>query len=199
MEDHPLFLTATAIQEALASGDVDINPFNPAHLGPNSYDVTLSPVLRVYRATNRTRGMVPVLDMREDNPVDEIIIPTQGLVLSPGMLYLGATVESAISRSYVPMYEGRSSVGRLGIHTHITAGFGDIGWGYSMENGREVCHHPTWTLEIEVVHPVRVYPFVRIGQVYFVKPMGAITWYQGKYSRQQLPQSSGLHLDFQGH
>lgn len=190
-----MFLTAAAIREALDSHDIDISPFNPNHLGPNSYDVTLSPVLKVYQIA----GVCPdktILDMRQDNPVDEIIIPKEGLVLRPGVLYLGATVESAISRAYVPMFEGRSSVGRLGIHTHITAGFGDIGWGYTQEAHGVKCHHPTWTLEIAVVHPVRVYPLVRIGQVYFVKPMGKVSWYQGKYHGQQEPQPSGMHLDF---
>jgi dCTP deaminase len=97
------------------------------------------------------------------------------------------------------MFEGRSSIGRLGINTHITAGFGDVGWGYLPdEKGNPVCQFPTWTLEIEVVHPIRVYPDVRIGQVYFMRPEGEITFYKGKYTKQREPQASRLFQDFKG-
>ena len=89
-------------------------------------------------------------------------------------------------------------MGRLGINTHITAGFGDVGWGFEKrEDGTIQCHYPTWTLEITVVHPVRIYPNIRIGQVYFVEPKGEIEWYTGKYASQRKPQASRAHLDFE--
>ncbi len=91
------------------------------------------------------------------------------------------------------MFGGRSSIGRLGINTHITAGFGDLGWGFNQDNK---CYYPTWTLEITVVHPIRIYPNTRIGQVYFIVPQGEIEFYTGKYSKQQKPQSSQLFKDF---
>jgi dCTP deaminase len=95
------------------------------------------------------------------------------------------------------MFEGRSSIGRLGINTHITAGFGDVGWGYVPgPSGQLECRFPTWTLEIEVVHPIRIYPNVRIGQVYFMKPEGELRFYKGKYSLQKTPQASQLYRDF---
>lgn len=198
-----MFLTKTDIIESVESGLIHISDFDPKRCGPNSYDVTLGNSLMVYDDH--------VLDMKSPNKATEIVIPEEGLVLRPGVLYIGSTNESASSHRFIPMFEGRSSVGRLGIATHITAGFGDIGWGYQIndsghdseamfDNGVERYGykplHPTWTLEITVVQPVRVYPNVRIGQVYFVKPSGAVSHYTGKYSKQKLPQTSMMFMDF---
>jgi dCTP deaminase len=95
------------------------------------------------------------------------------------------------------MFEGRSSIGRLGINTHITAGFGDVGLGYVEDaEGKLKCLFPTWTLEIEVVHPIQVYPNIRIGQVYFMTPEGKLAYYKGKYNLQREPQASQLYKDF---
>ncbi|NLO23873.1 MAG: dCTP deaminase [Fibrobacter sp.] len=187
-----MFLTRNAIKKAVEDGDIIIQPFEPKHLSPNSIDVTLNENLMVYELQEGE-----CLDMKKDNPTKHLIIPEEGLVLQPNILYIGMTNESAISHSYIPMFEGRSSIGRLGINTHITAGFGDLGWGFEkLENGEVICHYPTWTLEIAVVHPIRVYPGVRIGQVYFVEPKGDIEWYTGKYSKQRMPQPSRSFKDF---
>jgi dCTP deaminase len=187
-----MVLTGKEILRQMELGTIHIAPFIPANLGPNSYDVSLNRKLLVY-------DLAPgrVLDMKLDNPTRSLVIPDAGLVLEPGMLYLGCSNETATSNRFVPMFEGRSSIGRLGINTHITAGFGDVGWGYLPdEKGDPVCQFPTWTLEIEVVHPIRVYPDVRIGQVYFMRPEGEITFYKGKYTRQKEPQASRLYQDF---
>jgi dCTP deaminase len=96
-----------------------------------------------------------VLDMRKANRVRRITIPAEGLVLQPNQLYLGRTVECTETRNLVPMIEGRSSIGRLGLFVHVTAGFGDVGFrGY-------------WTLEMFAVQPVRVYPGVAICQIFY--------------------------------
>jgi dCTP deaminase len=190
--EQPVFLTRDEIIKARQSGDIHIEPFREEHLSPNSIDVTLNSQLVIY-------DLKPgeALDVKRDNPTINILIPAEGLVLEPGILYIGMTNESATSHRYIPMFEGRSSIGRLGINTHITAGFGDLGWGYSKkENGEILCHSPTWTLEICVVHPVKVYADIRIGQVYFVEPKGKIEWYQGKYSTQRKPQPSKSFVDF---
>lgn len=184
-----MFLTKSCIHNAVNLGDITIEPFNPNHLSPNSYDVTLHNTLLVYKNFP--------LDMKLEAETESILIPEEGLVLEPNVLYIGSTNETATSHKYVPMFEGRSSIGRLGINTHITAGFGDIGWGYTKDNNGVLhCHKPTWTLEIAVIHPVRIYPNVRIGQVYFVEPKGEVTLYSGKYSKQIGPQSSLSHLDY---
>jgi dCTP deaminase len=187
-----MVLTGKEILKQMEAGHIHIAPFIPAHLGPNSYDVCINPALLTY-------DLAPgqALDMKKNNPTRTLLIPEAGLVLEPGRLYLGCSNETATSHRFVPMFEGRSSIGRLGINTHITAGFGDVGWGYLPdEQGRPVCQFPTWTLEIEVVHPIRVYPNVRIGQVYFMRPEGEITHYKGKYTQQREPQASRLFQDF---
>jgi dCTP deaminase len=171
---------------------MEMGAIHPTHLGPNSYDVSLHPKLLVYDLPPGN-----ALDMKQDNPTLSVTIPEEGLVLQPGTLYLGCSNETATSHRFVPMFEGRSSIGRLGINTHITAGFGDVGWGYLPDaEGQLVCQYPTWTLEIEVVNPIRVYPNVRIGQVYFMMPEGKISYYKGKYTQQRAPQASKLFQDF---
>lgn len=169
-----MILFDTDILSARQSGAIVIDPFNPEHLGPNSYDVTLAPRLLCYSLVNYDVSYsfvhsdvtlaprpLPPLDMRKENRTYDVAIPDEGLVLYPGRLYLGETVEVIGARAkYVPIIEGRSSVGRLGISVHVTAGFGDVGY-----VGR-------WTLEITVVHPVRVYAGVRIAQAYFLQGKG---------------------------
>lgn len=187
-----MILTGKQIQKEIHSQSIVIEPFNPKHLGPNSYDVTLNPSLKIY-------DLAPgqPLDMRANNPTRSITIPESGYTLEPNVLYLGCTNETATSTKFVPLFEGRSSIGRLGINTHITAGFGDIGWGFIPdESGKLECQYPTWTLEIAVVHPVKIYPNIRIGQVYFILPTGEIEFYRGKYSAQREPQASKLYQDF---
>lgn len=202
-------LTKHEIEKERLLGNITIEPFNPNFLGPNSMDVTLHPVLKTYYpidlgSVNFGDGEVKVarfsteamvskpLDLSKENPTYEFEIPEEGVLLIPGILYLGSTNEVAGSDHYVPMYEGRSSIGRLGIHSHVSAGFGDIGF------------RTNWTLEITVIHPVIVYRNARIGQVYFIRveDEGLIQLvesgdlYKGKYGEQVLAQSSKSHLDY---
>lgn len=124
-----------------------IEPFDPANLNPNSYNLSLHDELMVYEEA--------VLDMKRKNRVSRITIPPEGLVLEANQLYLGRTIEYTQSHGYVPMIEGRSSVGRLGMCVHVTAGVGDVGF----------CGH--WTLEMFALHPIRIYPGVPICQIYY--------------------------------
>lgn len=198
-------LLGNEIENEYVSGRIKIKPFNLEFLGPNSIDVTLNRKLLTYEPVainydNRcgffvTKKIVDesvYLDLAKENPVYEIDIPEEGLILSPGILYLGCTNEIAGSDHYIPMYEGRSSMARLGIQSHISAGFGDIGF------------TSNWTLEITCIHPVKIYPNIRIGQVYFhkvqqesiqsLRDLGMI--YKGKYSDQPTAQKSKSYLDF---
>ncbi|HEY5575676.1 MAG TPA: dCTP deaminase, partial [Clostridiaceae bacterium] len=100
--------------------EIVIEPFSEKQLNPNSYNLKLHNELLVYDEE--------VLDMKKQNKVKSIVIPEEGLVLEPGKLYLGRTVEYTETDKYVPMLEGRSSVGRLGLFIHVTAGFGDVGF-----------------------------------------------------------------------
>ena len=125
--------------------EIVIEPFDEKRLNPNSYNLSLHNQLLVYENE--------LLDMKTPNPVKQLTIPEEGLVLDPGKLYLGRTQEFTKTESFVPMMEGRSSVGRLGLFIHVTAGFGDVGFaGY-------------WTLEIFCVQPIRIYPGVEICQI----------------------------------
>lgn len=143
-----MILSDTGILRAIREGKIKIEPFSPAYLGSNSYDVHLSTHLAVYE-------YFP-LDARVHNTVKHFCIPEGGYVLEPGKLYLGSTQEYTETFGYVPFLEGKSSTGRLGMHIHATAGKGDVGF----------CNH--WTLEISVIHPLRVYTGMPIGQlIYF--------------------------------
>lgn len=135
--------------EEIENGNILIEPFKRECLGTNSYDVHLGRYLATYR--NR------VLDARVHNQIEEFVIPPEGFVLEPNTLYLGVTEEYTETHRHVPFLEGKSSVGRLGIDIHATAGKGDVGY----------CN--TWTLEISCTQPVRVYAGMPIGQlIYFV-------------------------------
>lgn len=155
-----------------------IEPFDPRRLNPNSYNLTLHNELLVYE--NR------LLDMKMENPVEQLTIPEEGLVLQPDRLYLGRTQEFTRTENFVPMLEGRSSVGRLGLFIHVTAGFGDVGFaGY-------------WTLEIFCVQPIRIYPGVEICQIYYHDIRGDYEPYRsGKYQNNTCIQPSLLYKDFQ--
>ena len=92
-------------------------------------------------------------------------------MLQPGKTYLGSTLEYTETRSFVPFLEGKSSVGRLGIDIHATAGKGDVGF----------CNH--WTLEISVSQQVRLYAGMPIGQlIYFAVEGDVEVDYQAKSS-----------------
>lgn len=186
-----MILTGLEIKKQRELNNINIYPYNETNLGPNSYDVTLHQTLVTYDVPS-----IGYLDMKAINKTNSINIPPEGVVLWPGKLYLGSTVESAISHKYVPLLEGRSSIGRLGIKTHITAGFGDIGWGYDITPDKIVCNNARWTLELEVAHPIRIYAGVKIAQVYFLVPKGKITHYKGKYSQQKDATPSKLYEDF---
>lgn len=173
-----MILSGMEIKKRLGK-NIIINPFDEHKLNPNSYNVTLADKLLVYET-----GTQP-LDMAKDNLYRELIIPPAGIVLMPDTLYLGSTMEYTEAHGVVPMLEGRSSVGRLGVFIHATAGFGDCGFA-----GR-------WTLEISVVQPVRVYAGVEIGQVYFHTIEGNCAPYTGKYQKNSGVQPSMLWKEFQ--
>ena len=171
-----MILSGKEIQRRLQS-DIIIEPFTTAQINPNSYNLRLHQDLLMYDE--------PVLDMKKQHRLQSITIPEEGLVLRPGMLYLGRTVEYTRTDNLVPMLEGRSSIGRLGLFIHITAGFGDVGFaGY-------------WTLEMYCVQPIRVYPNVEICQIFYHTIEGAYDRYvSNKYQNNTSVQPSMLYKDF---
>jgi dCTP deaminase len=158
--------------------DIVIEPFNEAKINPNSYNLSLHNELLVY--DNH------VLDMKKLNATQKIIIPEEGLLLEPNKLYLGRTNEFTKTTNFVPMLEGRSSTGRLGLFIHVTAGFGDVGFaGY-------------WTLEIFCVQPLIIYPNVDICQIYYHSIEGEYElYYSGKYQNNNGIQASMMYKDFE--
>jgi len=175
------------IREEYEVGRIVIKPYDSRKLGPNSYDVSLSDELATYNLKSKFSPRNHYLDVRGNNQTTSFKIPKEGYKLMPGILYLGCTVEAIGSDYYIPMYEGRSSMARLGIQTHISAGFGDVGF------------KAQWTLEIIVTHPVMIYPNMSIGQIYFNKIDNEYNFpqyrYNGKYATQVGPTSSRSYLD----
>lgn len=155
-----MILSDKKILQNFESGLIQIQPFNEKNLGTNSYDVHLSENLAVYRQK--------VIDARKHNHIKHFKIPKEGIVLEPGKLYLGSTEEYTETHAHVPFLEGKSSIGRLGIDIHATAGKGDVGFcGY-------------WTLEISVTIPVRVYAGMPIGQLIYFAVEGEIENFYNK-------------------
>jgi dCTP deaminase len=156
-----MILSDKKILEEIATGNIVIEPFEHENLGTNSYDVRLGRWLAVYEDD--------ILDAKEDNEVLTFEIPDEGYILLPSKLYLGVTHEYTETRNFVPFLEGKSSIGRLGIDIHATAGKGDEGF----------CN--TWTLEISVKQPVRIYKLMPIGQLIYFEISGEIaTHYNSK-------------------
>lgn len=178
-----MILSDAAISEALQDGRIVIEPFRRACLGTNSYDVHLGKTLATYD--------VEVLDAKKANPISYLEIPPEGFVLMPNMLYLGVTEEYTETHTHVPFLEGKSSVGRLGIDIHATAGKGDVGFSNY------------WTLEISAKMPVRVYAGMPIGQIIYFAVKGDVhTSYSQKTSakyneRSALPKESQMWRNFE--
>lgn len=158
-----MILTDGEILQFIEKGSIKVEPFRRECLGTNSYDVHLGKTLAVYKDS--------VLDARKHNIIESFEIQEEGYVLTPDNFYLGVTQEYTETLEHVPFLEGKSSVGRLGIDIHATAGKGDVGF----------CNY--WTLEISVKKPVRVYAGMPIGQlIYFVVSGNIITPYNKKSS-----------------
>ncbi|MDB5344029.1 MAG: deoxycytidine triphosphate deaminase [Schlesneria sp.] len=173
-----MILTGEEIKSQLGK-NILIDPFDEKQLNPNSYNLRLHDELIVYEEI--------VLDVRRPNRYRRHIIPPEGFVLQPQQLYLARTIERTETHNYVPMLEGRSSIARLGLFVHASAGVGDIGFsGY-------------WTLELVAVHPIRIYPGLPICQILYMTVQGEISEYRssGKYQNNQDIQPSLLFKELQ--
>lgn len=158
-----MILSDHEILKSIEEGLIVINPFRPECLGTNSYDVHLGQFMAVYTDHE--------LDARKHNTIEHFEIGEEGFVMMPGTLYLGVTEEYTETHHTVPFLEGKSSIGRLGIDIHATAGKGDVGF----------CN--TWTLELSCVQPVRIYKGMPIGQLIYFKVEGKIdNYYNAKPS-----------------
>lgn len=151
-----MILTASKIKEFIKNGDIIVKPYDEKDVNPNSIDVHLGGRIAEYNNS--------VLDSKSHNEITVQDIPESGLILYPDRFYLATTKEYTETLKHVPMIDGKSSIGRLGIDIHATAGKGDVGFkGY-------------WTLEISVKKPVRVYPGMPIGQIIYYEVSGEIDY-----------------------
>ena len=118
---------------------------------------------------------VPVLDSKQINSMIKETIDDTGFVFLPNILYLVESVEEFWSDKFVSEVSGTSSLARLGITVHKTAGYSNLG------------HRFKWVLEVEVTHAVKVYKGMKIGQVYFHTTNGDVSMqYNGRYKDKQL-------------
>lgn len=155
-------LTGPAIEHAVRLGLIEITPFDLAQVAECSYDLRLGDSFLWYEDD--------VLDAAEPNAYKLRKIGDEGLVLWPGQLYLMHTVERVHTDHFKPSIDGKSSVARLGVQVHLTAGKGEPGF-----DGQ-------WTLEVVVPHgkQVRVYAGMKIAQVTFQTLVGERRLYDGK-------------------
>lgn len=182
-----MILSDSAILKRIKRGHIVIQPFRPECLGSNSYDVHLGRQMATYHFDSTRYSY---LDAKLENPVNYFDIPDTGLVLVPGKLYLGVTEEYTETMKDMVILDGKSSVGRLGILIHLTAGKGDVGF-----KGH-------WTLEIAVQERVKIYAGMPIGQLIYYKITGrVINPYDkkadSKYADQPaLPVPSAMYKNF---
>ncbi len=153
-----MILSDRTICEAIEAGRIVIDPFDPAKVQPSSVDLTLDYRFRVFR--NHTRGVIDVKE-RMDDLTEEVQIPADGVfLLHPGEFVLGATSERVgLGADLVGRIEGKSSLGRLGLLIHTTAGFVDAGF-----EG-----HLTLELSNVATLPITLYPGMKIGQISFLQ------------------------------
>ncbi len=152
-----MILSDHTLREELASGRIIIEPFDESCVQPSSIDVKLSNHFRVFR--NHTSGVIDVkgaVDLTE--PVE---IADDGVfMLHPGEFVLGSTLERIrVPDDLVSRIDGKSSLGRLGLIIHSTAGFIDPGF-----DG-----HITLELTNIATLPITLYPLMKVGQVSFMR------------------------------
>ena len=171
-------LADSEIHAAIACGDIEIDPFDPSHVNPVSVDLTLGDEVLVYARWAEKRPVddspigpeFAVLDIKEEPEMIRFNIAAKGIVLKPGIGYLMHTRERVATKKYIPVLDGKSSIGRLFMVVHVTAGFGDPGF-----NGQ-------YTLEVTVTHALRVYAGMRIAQMRFHTIVGEVERpYAGNY------------------
>lgn len=190
-------LTGPEIEHQHACGNIIIDPFNRDQINPASYDLTLGNKVAVYKncvvpmvhsswnpVTSRSVSCLVAdsmgsnlfssegqMDAKAPQEVLEFEIDLErGWLLKPGIGYLMHTAERVRTDKYVPVLDGKSSIGRLFIAVHVTAGYGDTGF-----DGQ-------YTLEVVATHPVIVYPGMRFCQIRFHTAVGAVLPYAGNYT-----------------
>ena len=186
-----MILSDRSIREALASGRIVIDPLDDADVQPSSVDLHIDRYFRVFR--NDTTPYIDPKQPQED--LTEIVEVQEGdaFILHPGEFVLGSTYERvALPDDLVARLEGKSSLGRLGLLIHSTAGFVDAGW-----DG-----HLTLELSNVATLPIALYPTMKIGQISFLQMTTSAEHPYGsgeagsKYQGQRGPTPSRYYLNF---
>ena len=152
-----MILSDRSLREAIAAGRIVVDPLDESCIQPSSIDLKVGNLFRVFR--NHTAGVIDVKQDLEDL-TELITIPDDGVfMLHPGEFVLGSTLERVgVPDDLVARVEGKSSLGRLGLLIHSTAGFVDAGF-----DG-----HITLELSNVASLPITIYPTMKIGQVSFM-------------------------------
>jgi dCTP deaminase len=186
-----MILSDRTIREEVGAGRIRIEPFDPACVQPSSVDLHVDSQFRVF-----ANSRYPYIDVKKAMPdLTELVEVVEGepFILHPGEFVLGSTLERVgLPDDLVARLEGKSSLGRLGLLIHSTAGYVDPGWdGYL-------------TLELSNVAnlPITIYPEMKIGQISFFRlstpaevPYGA-TGTKSKYQGQRGPTASRFFEEF---
>jgi dCTP deaminase len=186
-----VILSDTSIRKALADGRIIIDPLDERMIQPSSVDLRVDRYFRVFR-----NDTTPFIDPKlpQENLTELVEIPEEvAFILHPGEFVLGSTFERvALPDDLVARLEGKSSLGRLGLLIHSTAGFVDAGWDGHL------------TLELSNVAnlPIAIYPGMKIGQISFLEmttpaaaPYGSVSM-GSKYQGQRGPTPSRYYLNF---
>ena len=187
----PVILSDRTIREELAAGRIEIEPLGERCIQPSSVDLHIDRYFRVFR--NHTMRVIDVKEDQEELTELVEIKEDDAFILHPGEFVLGSTLERVrLPDDLVGRLEGKSSLGRLGLLIHSTAGFVDAGW-----NGQ-------LTLELSNVStlPITLYPGMKIGQISFIKMTTAAEHPYGsgevgsKYQHQVGPRPSRYFENF---
>ncbi|MBI4492324.1 MAG: dCTP deaminase [Chloroflexi bacterium] len=186
-----MILSDRSIREEIAAGRLVVEPFEPSMVQPSSVDLRLGRRFLVFRNTQK-----PFIDVRDrvDDVMDLIEVgEDQPIIIHPKEFVLGSTVEKVtLPDDLVARLDGRSSLGRLGIVIHSTAGFIDPGFS----------GHITLEMSNLANLPIALYPGMRIAQISFQRMTTPAETPYGqralgsKYQGQDAPTASRLHLDF---
>ena len=187
-----MVLSDRAIRRLIEAGRIGIDPYEPALMQPSSLDVRVDRLFRVFR-----NSRYPFIDVKaEQEGLTELVVVEndEPFILHPGEFVLGSTLEQVrLPDDLVARLEGKSSLGRLGLLIHSTAGFIDPGF-----DG-----HVTLELSNVANLPITIYPGMKIGQVSFMQMTEPATTPYGseaigsKYKGQRGPTASRYWQNFE--
>jgi dCTP deaminase len=187
-----VILSDRSIREALDDGSIVIDPLLEGGIQPSSVDLRVDRFFRVFR--NDTTPYIDPKQPQEDLTELVEVSDDGAFILHPGEFVLGSTLERVkLPNDVVARLEGKSSLGRLGLLIHSTAGFVDAGWDGHL------------TLELSNVAnlPIAIYPGMRIGQISFLgmtseaeAPYGSEST-RSKYQGQRGPTPSRYYRNFE--